>query len=619
MRRRQQGRIVRFGALALGLVALLVAARGLERHNTWYLASDQYAFLTFAADLQRGTVFHDTSTLEVALPQPRPGYTYDARAQTYFWRDDALYSRYPPGFPAMLALAGLIGGEHAQHALNPLLYLTILALLGWLTWTLVRPNDRALAAGAGVAVMWLLLVLPTDVHLWGITVARDLPAHLLALLAILAAVGRRYAWAGLALGLACTIRPDALLYGVSLAALVWLDGIRLRPLLLAGLALVAGATPLFVYNTVTQGHPFAFTQGGEFRDVLGALLSPASAWAQGITYPSGGAFQLSNVAHTLPGNLAHLGRSFGWLAVATVLGALWGVRSRRPLAAALVPYPLLAVFFYSCWSHPDARYLAGAALCLLPLTSVGLVVACRWLADERRALAARLLVGAGALLLVLQGWLPLWMRLPGAGVPERTLALALAASAILPALPWIGAGARRVSPLAPAMALAAVALSIVFGTAGPREPFQRERIESARATLGALIPRDSLVITSESLGRPAENISHYVGADALYPGEIALLFEKRAAVAMRFLIAGKRVFFLLRADDRDTLAATRPLDPTRVVARARGAELYDWFVDPATAPFGAVLYEVEPSPVTLQLRAEVARQRAARAVPQPRS
>ena len=49
MRRRQHGRIVRFGALALGLVALLVAARGLERHNTWYLASDQYAFLTFAA------------------------------------------------------------------------------------------------------------------------------------------------------------------------------------------------------------------------------------------------------------------------------------------------------------------------------------------------------------------------------------------------------------------------------------------------------------------------------------------------------------------------------------------------------------------------------------------
>ena len=100
----------------------------------------------------------------------------------------------------------MIGGEQAQHWLNPALYLTILAVLGWLTFVLVRPNDRALAAGCGVAAMWLLLLLPTDVHLWGITVARDLPAHLLALLALLAAAGRRHVLCGLALGLACTIR-----------------------------------------------------------------------------------------------------------------------------------------------------------------------------------------------------------------------------------------------------------------------------------------------------------------------------------------------------------------------------------------------------------------------------
>src|SRR5205085_8543033 len=118
------------------------------------------------------------------------------------------------------------------------------ALLGWLTWVLVRANDRALAAGAAVASMWLLLLLPTDVHLWGITVARDLPAHLLALLALLAAVGGRPVLSGLALGLACTIRPDAVLYVVSLAALWWLDGLRARPLLLAGLAVVLGALPV---------------------------------------------------------------------------------------------------------------------------------------------------------------------------------------------------------------------------------------------------------------------------------------------------------------------------------------------------------------------------------------
>ena len=548
------------------------------------------------------------------LPNARPGYAYDALAQTYFWQDGKLYSRYPPGFPALLALAGLVGGEQAQHWLNPLLYLTILTLLGWLTWTLVRPNDRALAAGTAVAAMWLLLVLPTDVHLWGITVARDLPAHLLALLAILAAAGHRLR--GLRPRARARVHDPA-----RRSALRRLAGravlARRRPACARccspALAFLVGATPLFAYNTLTQGHPLAFTQGGEFRDVLGALLTPASAWAQGITHSSGGAFQLANVGRSLPGNLAHLGRSFGWLGLATVLGAVWGVRARRPLAAALVPYPLVAVVFYSCWSHPDARYLAGAALCLLPLTAVGLVVACRWVADERRAAVWRA---------ARRGRRAAGDR--AAVAPACGCACPVSASRSARSrrrsprrrscrwLPRIGAAARRLAPLAPAVALAAVALAIVLGSAGAREPFQRERIERARAVLGALIPPGSLVITSESLGRPAENIAHYVGADTLYPGEISLLFEKRAAVAMRFLIAGRRVFFLLRSDDRETLAASKRLDPARVVARARGAELYDWFVDPAAAPFGAALYEIEPSPFTLQLREQVARDRAAR-------
>jgi len=216
MRRRQQGRLVRWAALVLGTLALAVAARGLERHNTWYLASDQFAFLTFAADLASGTVFHDTSAFDMVVPKPNPERTYDVLAQTYFWREGKLYSRYPPGFPALLTAAGMVGGEVAQHWLNPVLYLTILALVGFLAWELVRPNDRALAAGSAVTAMWLLLLLPTDVHLWGITVARDLPAHLLALLAILAAVRLRWMVCGLLLGLACTIRPDAVLYGASL-------------------------------------------------------------------------------------------------------------------------------------------------------------------------------------------------------------------------------------------------------------------------------------------------------------------------------------------------------------------------------------------------------------------
>src|SRR3954462_7625899 len=115
MRRRQQGRWVRWLALVLAILALAVAKRGLVRHNTWYLASDQYAFLTFAGDLTRGTVFHDPSTLQRVSPNNIDVHSHDALAQTYFWRGGKLYSRYPPGFPGLLAAAWLVGGEQAQH------------------------------------------------------------------------------------------------------------------------------------------------------------------------------------------------------------------------------------------------------------------------------------------------------------------------------------------------------------------------------------------------------------------------------------------------------------------------------------------------------------------------
>jgi len=573
------------------VLALAVAARGVERRNTWYLASDQFAFLTFAADLARGTVFHDPATLDVVVPRANPKRTYDALAQTYFWQGDKLYSRYPPGFPALLAVAGAIGGEQAQHALNPVLYLTILGVLGWLTWTLVRPNDRALAAGCAVAAMWLLLLLPTDVHLWGITVARDLPAHLLALLSLLAAVGRRHALSGLLLGLACTIRPDAVLYGVSLGALFWLEGPRLKPLAFAALAFLAGALPLFAYNTVTQGHPFAFTQGGEFRDVLAALLTPRAAHAQAIGFDSGGAFRVGNLWRTLPDNLRHLGGAFGWLGVLTALGVVWGARVRRPLLAALVPYPVVALLFYGCWSHPDARYLAGAALCLMPLTAVGAVVTCRWVADERRAAAWRALAVLGALVVMGQRWLPGGMRLPAIGPATLAFAMSLAASALLPVLPRIGAAARRLVPLAPALALLGVVLVRLIGSTGGRDPFQASEVERARRTLGELVPPGAVVITSDALGRPAENIAHYLGVDTFYLSELPLLRTDHDKAAILLVMAGRRTFFLLDEDRAAALASLRTMGGLRVVDRRRGGDVLDWFVDPRRAPRGVVLYE----------------------------
>src|SRR5262249_60230575 len=104
-----------------------VAARGLDRHATWYLASDQFAFLTFADDLRHGRIFHDPGEFAAIASNVPPGRTADAYYQTYLWRDGRLFSRYPPGFPLLLALATLIGGAPAEHLLNPGLYLVLLA------------------------------------------------------------------------------------------------------------------------------------------------------------------------------------------------------------------------------------------------------------------------------------------------------------------------------------------------------------------------------------------------------------------------------------------------------------------------------------------------------------
>lgn len=589
--------MVRWCALVVGVIALVIAARGVERRNTWYLASDQFAFLTFAADLAQGRVMHDPAILKLVAPRANPERTHDALVQTYFWRGDALFSRYPPGFPALLAAVGLLGGETAQHALNPVLYLLMLGLVGWLTWVLVAPRDRVLAAGASAAAVWLALVLPTDVHLWGITVARDLPAHILGLLAILAAVARRHVLSGLALGLACTIRPDASLYGVSLAAILWVDGVRLRALLLGLGAFSIGVLPLLAYNTLTGGHPLAFTQAGEFRKLMSSLLTPAAAYAQDALAESGGAFRLANLRTTLPASLALLGRSFGGTALLVALGAVWALRVRRSMAAALLPYPLLAVPFYSCWSHADPRYLTGAVLCLIPLAATAVTLVCRWLADAERARGWRWV----ALVLALAFVVVLRSGATGVGAVERALAAALAAAVLAGSLPRAWAVLRPAAALLPAVALLVLAVLRVRDGSGARDPFQAADVARARATLGALVPPDGVVITSEALGRPAENIAHYLGVPTFYVSELPLLHIDARRAALILAMNGRRAFFLLGANETESIASLRTVAGLDLVARRRGGDVLDWFVDPRRGGAGVVLYELTLSPEQREL------------------
>jgi hypothetical protein len=587
LRRIGEERGLRGRRIAVGLVllALVVAARGLARHTTWYLASDQFAFLAFADDLRHGTIFRDPRTVALLAGAVPAGETADAYYQTYLWRDGRLWSRYPPGFPILLAGAGLFGGERAMHALNPLLYLVLLAALALFSARLL--HGAPIAAGAAATAPWALLVIPTEAHYWGITVARDLPAHLLGLAALVAACAGRFGLAGLALGFACTIRPDAILYALSLGAIALVLRPRFAAVLAGTAAFVVGATPLLAYNTVTEGHPLAFTQGMEFRHVLG--VAPAATSGVVAALPplvSGGGFQLRYLLQVLPQNLAYLAAAFGMFLVTAVGALAWAARWRPVLAAALGPHLVGSVLFFSCWGRSDPRYLVGAVLALLILTATGMAGWCAALCAPIRSQRTRLALLALTLAAVVAGpvLFPAQPQRRPLEVAAGGAALVAGMAALVPAAT---AGAAALAPLAPGVAFAGVGLWRLATGSGSRDPFQAPQVERARRAIEAVIPPGALVITTPALGRPAENITRYTHADADYEGELEILRSSPAAVAARARAAGRRVFVLLPS----TMPRPLPEGSLVEVARRRGRDLYDWFVDPAHAS-EAVLLEV---------------------------
>lgn len=263
-------------ALAAALLLVVVAIR-VERNVTWYLAVDQYGYLTFANDLMHGKVFHDwplAGALRGRLP-PK----IDVLSQTYVYDGGRLYCRYAPGFPLLLAGWMRVFGQDAVHMVNPLVFLALLGLA--LAYQARATGDRWRAL-VGTA---LIVLCPTFLHLWALTLVRDLATHLAGLAGLyllLPAAGgaglsaARTAAAGLAIGYAGSIRPDAVMYVVPaflLAGWRWI-GARAalarvaRGLGAGALGVLIGLAPFLVYNHIATGSAFRPTQGMELDNFL---------------------------------------------------------------------------------------------------------------------------------------------------------------------------------------------------------------------------------------------------------------------------------------------------------------------------------------------------------------
>jgi hypothetical protein len=578
--------------LLLGVVAV-----GVERKVTWYLAVDQYGYLTFAEDLTHGKVFHDWP-LAGAFRRRLPD-RIDVLAQTYVWDRGRAYCRYAPGFPLLVAGWKTLFGEHAVHLLNPVVFLALLALALAYQARVSADRWRALV---GVT---LIILCPTFLHLWALTLVRDLATHLAGiggLFLLLPVPGRplgaaRAATAGLAVGFAATIRPDAAVYAVPAALLAlarWREGRMARVAAAGVLGGLLGLAPLLAYNHAATGSPFRLTQGMELEALLPAGGAPPAAPA-GAGYPpgawqggtkhgiQGGGFRLSHLPTTLPGNLRLLREAYGdGLLALALLGAALAARQRPALFLSAVPYCVLALLVFSCWSRPDGRYLSGVFV-LLPMLVVhgtfgaGDAVA-RLAARGGRRVGAAGLAAAGLAALAL-----LRPPVPAGALPVLAVVVPLAGAAAALAA-GLAPGRPPARLAAPVLALVLVALTAARAAAGDqrRARFQRAEMERARETLARVVRPGALVITTESVGRPAENIDYYSGvAHAVYLTDLARWRIGVGEAAFLAARVGMTAYLLLpRAQSgRDELLADlRRLYRVERVADIPPEQAIDYFV-----------------------------------------
>jgi len=608
---------LRWLARVILLVTLLMVGAWATQRTTWYLAIDQFGYLTFAEDLSRGDVSHDWELLPALRPLLPAGLDVDVYAQTYIRHGDALFCRYSPGFPLVLAAARTLFGPRAEHYVNPPL-LVLLLLVVYLIGCRVLGS---VWLGLGAAL--LVALMPNYVLLWSTSPLRDVPAHAVALagLWLLVPGGRRLGsgWrelvAGCLLGYAITTRNDAALYLLPAGAIALLDWSLLpRRLVGAAIGFAIGIAPLLAYNYAATGNPLRPTQAMEIDSVLSrapsaseapvwprislvtaavaAEAAPAAAPETRLRVPSpsptpflvqGGGLRLTNLRKTLPANVAILRETFGDLALTLALvGAIAAVRSPA-LFLLVVPYSLVAFFFFSMWTLPGPRYLTGVLL-LLPLLvlegarSLGALptLVLHRLGRVAGGVVAAAIVAGLVVLLARSSWAPT------SALPWVNVVLAVSTVLGVGAGLLGGARPRRLTvALAVGLGLAGTLLWRSTSTLGTRASFQHAQVERARATIASAVDLPAVVLTTTAIGRPAENLNYYTEAQAIYLEEmVRWQVQPRFAVG-RLLRTGYAVYLLTTPEAAKQWLANENISTWytgEIVRSIPAAEAADYFV-----------------------------------------
>ena len=567
--------LLRAGFVLVAGIFLFALAQAIEARITWYLAVDQFGYLQFANDLLKGKVFHDWEPARIMGLLPA---RTDVLAQTYVWDHGRMYCRYSPGFPMLVAAWLALFGEARISFLNPTIYLSLLAVAMACEWRLSGSVWR------GLIVAVLIALCPTMMYWWSLTLTRDLSAHLFAftgLYQLIPRVGqpltlRRAVVAGLALGFAASIRNDAILYLLPATLLAGADWFRNRPegraiVKLAGAAaagLLLGLLPTLSYNAMTSGNPFRPTQGMEIEKFLPGTPQPTwgsqrvgypSLWKGGVTQQvQGGGLRLENFRQTAPHEWFLVFSAYGWVLLGlAALGAIVALVRRPMIFLFTVPYAVSAFLLYSCWSRPDRRYIIGL-FCMVPflitegvLGSADLI---RLIARRRGDSIARPIALVLGVLGLAVAFLPIPMPTPTPDASYLSKGVLPVLTTLLPLATALAAMAAATAPsqrvthvLAPALALvlAGYGVARANATRAMRAPFQRPQVVLARETMRRTLEPRSVVITSEDMGRPAENIEYHGGFPSFYLTDLERWKIKASRASLAFISAGMRPYLLI--------------------------------------------------------------------------
>jgi hypothetical protein len=174
-------------------------------------------------------------------------------------QDGRLYSQFPMGGPALLALGSLI---RAEWLVGPVFGALAVAGFGLL---MRRVEERPMIAGGATLLFGLapFALFMSGSHMNHVTALAGLVAGMLFLARATGGGGSRdAALCGLGFGLAATIRPlDALAFALPAAVWLLLDAAerrRLGPLVAAGIGILVPLILLGWANRETTGSPFRF-------------------------------------------------------------------------------------------------------------------------------------------------------------------------------------------------------------------------------------------------------------------------------------------------------------------------------------------------------------------------